>query len=469
MSFAKRLQVSVRARGGLAGSTRILLRKLQELGLTGTILKLTQTLMWDHAAGATRSYRQWFTRNQCRQAGAAAELFQQPSVLLVGAMDLPQCRKYRMLQKLQAFESFGVPVEMSNYLDCNRVMSALQICTHVLFYRIPLTDITEQYLEEARRLGLHVSYDIDDPIFDRATYAANRNLDSLSPNERDHLLRSSGNYLKALLPCDQFFTSTPVLAQLMTQHTGKPTKIWPNLLDAESWSIIREIEQVAPPAEATEICRIGYMSGSRAHDADFALAAEVLAGLLEKYPQVQLMLGGHFTLPECLQPFSSQIIGLPFAGYTAYFKQLRNLDINIVPLLMDEFNDCKSAIRYFESAAVGVPSVTSRIGEFAEAVVHGETGYLADNPEDWALYLDALVTDAALRKRMGGAAQRQVHERFTLHTNHPAVLECVNSLGVTARVTPASQRGAPASNASWYLTYTMHRTVLAAPPWSPSS
>ena len=444
MSFATRLQISLRARGGLRSSARILLRKLKELGLAGTILKLTHTLLWDSDTGATRNYLQWFARNQCQQAGNAIDLFQQPSILLVGAMDLPQCRKYRMLQKVEAFESFGVPVEASNYLDCNRVMSALQICTHVLFYRIPLTDITKQYLDEAQRLGLHVSYDIDDPIFDRATYATNKNLDSLSSGERDHLLRSSSEYLKALLPADQFFTSTPALARLMTQHTGKPTKIWPNLLDGESWSIIRELEQSTPQAKSAEVCRIGYMSGSRAHDADFALAAGVLAGLLEKHPQVQLMLGGHFTLPKCLQPFTNQIIGLPFTGYTAYFKQLRNLDINIVPLLMDEFNDCKSAIRYLESAAVGVPSVTSRIGEFAEAVVHGETGYLADSPEDWALYLDALITDPTLRRRLGTAAQQQVRERFSLHSKHPALLDCVKHLGITVDTSPGSHRIRPA-------------------------
>jgi glycosyltransferase involved in cell wall biosynthesis len=434
----------MQARGGFTGSFRILLRKLQELGLAGTILKLNQTLLWDSELGVTRNYRQWFARNQCQQAGNAINLFQRPSVLLVGSLDLTQCRKYRMLQKLEAFVSMDVPVELSNYLDCIRVMSALQVCTHVLFYRIPLTDVTKQYFDEARRLGLHVSYDIDDPIFDRATYAANKNLDSLSSSERDHLLQSSGAYLKALLLADQFFTSTPALARLMEKHTGKPAKVWPNLLDGESWSIIREVERLAPPADSSAVCRIGYMSGSRAHDADFALVAGVLARLLEKHPQVQLMLGGHFTLPACLQPFSGQIIELPFAGYAAYFKQLRNLDINIVPLLMDEFNNCKSAIRYLESAAVGVPSVASRIGEFAEAVVHGETGYLADCPEDWVLHLDALVTDSALRKRLGSAAQLQMRERFSLHSRHPALQDCVHSLGIDTSASAVSHRLMPA-------------------------
>ena len=435
MRVLKRLWIAIKARGGLWGSVRVLLRKLRELGVAGTVIRLSQALLWESDVGAVRSFRTWFTRNHCESAQAAQHLFKQPSVVIVGAMDLPQCKKYRVLQKLETFESMSIPVQISHYMDSPRVLSSLQLCTHVLFYRIPLGDVTGQYLKEARRLGLHISYDIDDPIFDRPTYAANKNLSTLSATEREHLLRSSAQYQEILPLVDYCLTSTPALAALLERHTGKQAGVWPNLLDSESWSIIKELELNAPqpsaaPGEDGQSCRIGYMSGSRAHDADFAEVAEVLAALMEKHQHLELMLGGHFTLPDCLLPFSARITGLPFAGYAAYFAQLQQLDINIVPLLMDDFNNCKSAIRYLESAAMGVPSVASQIGEFVHVVKQAETGYLAATASDWSEHLEALISNPTLRKKVGAAARQQVAAEYSLHAKHEALQRCVTSLGI---------------------------------------
>ena len=72
-------------------------------------------------------------------------------------------------------------------------------------------------------------------------------------------------------------------------------------------------------------------------------------------------------------------------------------------------------IVFLEAAACGVPQVAGRSGGADEAVVHGETGLVVDDPRDpgrVAAALRRLLTDDALRRRMGRAARRRAVKSF---------------------------------------------------------
>ena len=72
-------------------------------------------------------------------------------------------------------------------------------------------------------------------------------------------------------------------------------------------------------------------------------------------------------------------------------------------------------IVFLEAAACGVPQVAGRSGGADEAVVHGSTGLVVDDPSDpgaVAAALRRLLTDDALRLRMGEASRRRVEDSF---------------------------------------------------------
>jgi phosphatidylinositol alpha-1,6-mannosyltransferase len=72
-------------------------------------------------------------------------------------------------------------------------------------------------------------------------------------------------------------------------------------------------------------------------------------------------------------------------------------------------------IVFLEAAACGVAQVAGRSGGADEAVVHGETGLVVDDPSDpghVAGALRRLLTDDGLRRRMGKAARRRVERGF---------------------------------------------------------
>jgi phosphatidylinositol alpha-1,6-mannosyltransferase len=72
-------------------------------------------------------------------------------------------------------------------------------------------------------------------------------------------------------------------------------------------------------------------------------------------------------------------------------------------------------IVFLEAAACGVPQVAGRSGGAGDAVVHGETGLVVDDPRDpgrVASALRQLLVDDGLRRRMGRAARRRAAQEF---------------------------------------------------------
>ncbi|MHB1507996.1 MAG: glycosyltransferase family 4 protein [Acidimicrobiales bacterium] len=72
-------------------------------------------------------------------------------------------------------------------------------------------------------------------------------------------------------------------------------------------------------------------------------------------------------------------------------------------------------IVFLEAAAAGVPQLAGRSGGAHEAVIHGETGLVLDNPADAAAaaaVLRTLLLDPSCRARLGQAARERVEREF---------------------------------------------------------
>jgi glycosyltransferase involved in cell wall biosynthesis len=78
-----------------------------------------------------------------------------------------------------------------------------------------------------------------------------------------------------------------------------------------------------------------------------------------------------------------------------------------------------------EAAAMGIPTVGTRINGLVDAVVDGETGILVEPGDAAALTrgLRRLLYDAALREQMGERACRRVHELFSAEVVNTALIK----------------------------------------------
>lgn len=127
--------------------------------------------------------------------------------------------------------------------------------------------------------------------------------------------------------------------------------------------------------------------------------------LAQEVPDIELHIVGSAPLPK----------------YLAYLKKLAGMNVNIklnvsdqdLVKLYQQADVYVTADKYvffglpiWEAAAMRLPTVAMNFQAATEAVIHGKTGYLADNKKEFTKYLKILLTSPEKRKRFGEAASK---------------------------------------------------------------
>ncbi len=99
--------------------------------------------------------------------------------------------------------------------------------------------------------------------------------------------------------------------------------------------------------------------------------------------------------------------------YDQYLKHMLLSDIALAPLNESPFTACKSDIKFLEASICGAATIASPT-VYKNTIIHGETGLIADHPDEWAGCLEKLITDASYRQRMARNANRYVRENRML-------------------------------------------------------
>jgi Glycosyl transferases group 1 len=89
----------------------------------------------------------------------------------------------------------------------------------------------------------------------------------------------------------------------------------------------------------------------------------------------------------------------------SWLNFIRNSDVGLVPVA-DQIKPQHKPLNYM---AYGVPVICSPTDAYRRLIRHGETGYLAAAPDEWAACL-RLLRDPALRRRIGEQARAEVGE-----------------------------------------------------------
>jgi glycosyltransferase involved in cell wall biosynthesis len=333
-------------------------------------------------------------------------------VLLIAETTLPQCFKYRVLQKQRMIEHLGYTCTITSWREPEICMRELQTHAVAIFYRTPSFPEVMRMIDEARQLGVPTLWEVDDLIFDAERYATNANLRDLTTAEMEHLLRDAEHYRKAMLACDGCIASTPALAQAMLESGAKQAHVIENALDVDTLRIAEAIDINATRLKADDMIRIVYGSGTRTHDTDFRQIAPAIVQILEKYSSVKLRIVGSLKLGPELDAYAARVERFPLSDYATYLGLLAECDINIAPLESSVFSDAKSNVKFLEGAIVGLPSVCSPRSAFRAAITSGLDSILADGVEQWFAGLETLVRDPQLRQRMGDAARKRAIDGY---------------------------------------------------------
>ena len=333
---------------------------------------------------------------------------EQKYVLIIDGVEniIPQCTRYRVLNKAEQLEKLGYDVKVVNLsklqlLDCKGA-------SHLIIYRAPDLPILSQVCQLENKTGVPVFYDIDDLVFDTKytdQLAYTQGLSTADKNNYDESVRGYGRMLDK---CDAVITSTNQLAKELRNY--KSTVILNrNVLSQE----LVEISQKTPHMELDgNKVRMGYFSGSITHNENFEMIKPAIISLLKEYKNLELHLAGHLDIPEDIACFGEQIVTHPYVDWRELPKLISSIDINLAPLVQSTFNEAKSEIKWLEAAAVKVPTVASKIGSFEDMIEDGIDGVLASETE-WKEKLERLIVDKDFKIQIAENAYQSVMTNST--------------------------------------------------------
>lgn len=290
---------------------------------------------------------------------------------------------------------------------------ALDGC-HALIVSRPRTSLSMRAVAgRCVRAGVIRVGDFDDYLF---TEHADQYPTVLSGRESASQAQARARrHRKALDQFDLFTAATPTLAEALREVApGAPVYVVPNGLSA-SW--VERGRTVYPSWTPGDPRVIRYLPGST-HDADFALIAPVLRRFLWRHPAVHLEIVGPLRWdPEGFP--ADRVHHHPMVPFDHLPRYVASSWVTVAPLVDNEFNRCKSSIKFLEAGAFGCPTVASPIPAMR---AHERGGILlADGNDAWEEALEALRDDAF---RMDRGARARAHvDRHGMATHSMRALE----------------------------------------------
>lgn len=331
-------------------------------------------------------------------------------ILLIDGVEniIPQCTRYRVLNKAEQLRKHGFEVKVVNLSDFQ--LSMAQNASHIIIYRSPISPELLRLCHLAKDYGKPVFFDIDDLVFDTVYTDQLSYTQGLNQVEKGNYDAGVRNYGYMLENCDGAITSTNQLQEELKKYQST-VLLNRNLASDELISISSQF--LKDYSQVSDVVKIGYFSGSISHNENFELIKPAIKQLLKKYSNVQLHIVGILDIPKDMKPFGNQIVTHDYVDWDKLPALISEVDINLAPLVDSIFNRAKSEIKWIEAALVKVPTVASKIGAFSDEVVDGETGLLATDDE-WFDKLESLVLSLELRQKLAESAYRAVLENCTL-------------------------------------------------------
>lgn len=254
----------------------------------------------------------------------------------------------------------------------------------------------DKILDTCQRLQILTIADFDDLLF--SPDHADVSPAVLSQQSAVRPVRTKfQNHLDALRRFSHVTVATEPLKQhVNNMHSGAEVAILPNGLSrywlGKNGHLDRKPATTGKKSlkdGQTDAQTITYLPGSRSHNADFGSIASVLSEFLDNQPQLSLHIIGELDFDATVFD-TSRLRRTPWVDYTRLPAITKNSLATIAPLEASEFNQCKSHIKFIESAAFGTPVIMSAIPDVTQhSPIDGL--FTAKNTTDWKMGLHQLL------------------------------------------------------------------------------
>lgn len=335
-----------------------------------------------------------------------------PKIVLVsGEPGASQGHAYR-ITRLAAILAYDYDVSIVPKPEIPIRLDVLSTADVLWIWRMEWTPELAEAIEIVKKKGGHIIFDVDDLLID-PTFCTPQYIDALRYLEVSsaEVAQYAEKVRRVMESADMAVAPTESLASHMGRM-GKPNWVLPNGFDHALRHRAVAARARWEATKSDDFIRIGYATGTYTHQADFAVAEPALVAVLSRYPQVRLVLfQDTLNLEEfpSLEALNAQVEWRATVPLEQVPNELARFDINIAPLEVENaFCRCKSELKFFEAALVGVPTIASPTAPFTAAIRHGETGFLAHDVAAWEEALARLVENPEERRRVARNAEREV-------------------------------------------------------------
>jgi glycosyltransferase involved in cell wall biosynthesis len=242
--------------------------------------------------------------------------------------------------------------------------------------------------------GITVLYEIDDWLH------GVRKLERHA--HKEHFTRDEvASYELCMRAADGIICSTEWLARRYRSLNPR-TWVCRNGIDARRFALTRP-----PRAEVG----VGWAGGT-GHTASAKPWVREVGAVMRRRPDVRFISVGQ-PFAQWLEPEfgAERCLAIPFTALEVYPSAMAHFDVALAPAGKGGYFQGKSDLRWLEASALGIPTIADP-AVYPE-IEHGVTGFHAETPQEMAAILDELVSDPALRERVGAAAHEYVMEHRT--------------------------------------------------------
>jgi len=317
----------------------------------------------------------------------------------------------------------------------DNMMHDLQNVDVVVFHRPELKEYGP-VAKQLRQMGKKIVFDNDD------TFKLHRGHPFYKINEienADEKMTKINKRIDDFISSADLVTTTTKTLANEYRELNDNVAILPNCVNPEDWS--------EPKRNEGEKIRIG-LSGSTAYSTDFEVIQDYIRELDDRN-DVQFVLFGlaspkeRVDNPKACAMYEDEYKfwdslrnkeHMAWVPMHQYFDTLNNLELDLllIPRQENNFNRCKSNVKFLEAAMCEIPVVASAFkngpyeeldGVIGHKVYNGEKG-----SENWKVVVDALIADKKLRRKMGRNAREYVLKNYDIKDHAHKWEEAYNKL-----------------------------------------
>lgn len=277
-------------------------------------------------------------------------------------------------------------------------------------------------LYACKQAGVKLVIDLDDNPFE--SRINQDSYETLKPGSEGRAFVGANLSLADAIICSTVPLKEYIEDWLEKVHKVKvPIYLSPNYIDPKDFNFKKAEKK-------NDKITIGY-PGSTSHNDDLKYVMPALVEILKKNKNVEVELVGSIdqkkkdiafegmdTSKELFDRIFISPGTLAFDNYPLMLST-KTWDIGIAPLINDEFNRNKSHIKWMEYAMYKIPCVASNVYPYVEpiegkdTIKHMKTGLIARSKREWVKYLQLLIDNENLRKRIGENAYEYVTKNWT--------------------------------------------------------